>query len=79
MSCPGGYAGDTFILKPVSTLAYDYKNYDGKIVGGISLVEQFSASNSVVMWITSNFGYIEITIPGFTTFDEAIPFKFAFG
>jgi len=78
MSNPTGYAGDTVIFKPVSTLAYDYKNWDGKIIPGVTLVEQFSSSNSIVMWITNSFGYVDITIGGFTTFDEAIPFKFAF-
>ena len=75
---PTGYAGDTFIFKPVSTLAYDYKNWDGKTTAGVTLVEQFFPSNSVVMWITSTFTNVDITIGGFTTFDEAIPFKFAF-
>jgi hypothetical protein len=57
----------------MATTAYDYKNWNGKTVTGFSLVEQFSASNIIVMWSSTTFTTsIDFTATGFTTFDEAI-------
>jgi len=65
--------GDIVVIRPMATTAYDYNNWNGKTVTGFSLVEQFSASNIIVMWSSTTITpYIDFTVSGFTTFDEAI-------